>query len=208
VEAYRRALVVESALKRIYGIEAKVPDIVNIGFLNDLTIWAQSASDMLDRELDNRYTGRIGFALSSDTETLSTGQLLALTTYNGMVNQQKLSFSVASTVFEAAGMRDVLLRSVRVQIEGSDNNRIRLWPLTIKLPARDAAGKDEKFSTIASTSLSDVAEADGVVRGVHNINPLGDWELKLAPRSLTGEVTNNTSVKNIYLALNVSYRRL
>jgi hypothetical protein len=209
VECYKRALVVEDALKKIYGITATLPDIVEFGYLNSLATWAQTTSDALDRELDNRHVGSIGLTLASNDETVNLiQQLLTRAAFTGMVPQQKFAFNLGSVPFDTAGMKDVLLRTVKVQIEGVDVLRTRAWPVVIKTPARDASGRAEQFSVVASTSLTDSADSEGSVKGVHNIDPRGDWELKLAPHALTGENTEVSQVKNIYLLLNVSYRRV
>lgn len=81
-ELYGRCLACALALKKIYRIEVSVPAVTPTGYLNDLAVWAQTASDKLDSELSERYTADVMLAVASMDETLKGCELLERSKYS------------------------------------------------------------------------------------------------------------------------------
>jgi hypothetical protein len=209
-EVYKRAQVVQSALQVIYQIPADLPVIEDVGYLNKLVIWAQRTSDLLDRELDRRSLGRIGITVSSgELDPNLTQQLMTKSAFLSKIDTGTLRFTLTEVPFYMAGMEphSVLLRSARVQVAVQDLERVRPFPLVIKPPTSEVTGRSEQFPTIASTAYDDSPDSGGVVTGVHNINPVGNWEIHFSGFGLLGEPSNASQLLNVYLILDVSYRR-
>ncbi|UTP39776.1 hypothetical protein M9M90_00970 [Phenylobacterium sp. LH3H17] len=209
VEAYLRCRVCRAGLKEIYKIDLELPAPSPTGYLDKLAKWAQEASDKLDRELDSRSIGNAIFALSSDDEAATDLWLMAKGEYEAGVAARHIPFRLTSSNFERLGMKDVLLRSVRIQARPVDDTKTRVWQAVLALPHNNLTRRIEKFAAAMSSSYQDLAEAETVVRGVHNISPIGQWAIDtLSAKSLTGEPTTKESLKNIYVMLRVSYRPL
>jgi hypothetical protein len=207
-QAYRRALITADALNQIYRINEPVPKIKPIGYLDELAIWAQKASDRLDRELDVRYSGRLVFALCGAGDALRPNELVTRTQFKAQMLAGSFQFTLVSAPFEKAGMKEVLLRSIQVQVEPVDASpKVRLWPITLKLPHSALTQSNESFATVAASMFHPPVDIDSVVRGVHNISPVGEWTIQIPDHEVTGDVTKD-AVKNLYLFITVSYRRL
>lgn len=207
-EAYRKAVVCEKAAREIYGIQIPLPTIKTIGYLNELAIWSQKMADALDAEQDRRYVGEIAFAVSGIDNNLMDNELLTKDKYTAQIAGGEIKFTLTSDKFEKSSMKNVLLRSMRLLIRAKDETRVRIWPVKVKLPTSTLSPGGEVFSCIASSNLSDSNTEQSLIRGVHNISPLGEWEISLPPRSITAEGTQASELTNIYIILRVSYRRL
>jgi hypothetical protein len=181
---------------------------VKAGLENELSIWVQRASDALDAELDTRLFGEVAFAISGVDANLKDGELLPRDRFNAALATGKVSFALTSSNFEKAKMTKPLLRSLRVQIRAKDDLRVRFWPVQVVLPTSAVTRTTEVFPCIAPSLYQDPSDQDSVVRGVHNINPIGSWEINLPSRAITGENTVVGEVQNIYLFLRLSYRRI
>lgn len=114
-------------------------------------MWAQKASDALDRELDVRYSARLVFAVAGVDDNLKQNELITRTQYKAQIAVNSFEFSLDSRYFEKAGMKEVLLRSIQVQVEPKDITRVRLWPLKIDLPRNPLTQGNESFITIAAS---------------------------------------------------------
>lgn len=207
VEAFRRAQVCAKALKDVYGIDARLPAITPVGYLNELSIWAQRASDALDDMLDARLFSDIAFAIAAPDDSPRDYELTTKSKFGAEIPTGRLTFKLTSAHFERAHMRNPLLRSLRLQVR-KDDPRLRLWPAQVILPRSQVTGTTEIFPCIAPSSYQDTPDEDVVVRGVHNISPIGDWEIKLADRALTGDALAVSEVTNVYLFLRLSYLKL
>lgn len=209
VEAYRRCRVCEFALDKIYGIKEPLPLPIDHGYLNLLTIWAQKVSDRLDLELDSRSIGNAIFAVASEDENTAELWLTKRSVYDASLDTKRVGFTLTSSHFERLGMKDVLLRSVRLQARCPDDNlKTRIWQSLIHLPDSAVSRSIQKFSATMTTGYQDIADSEAVVRGVHNISPIGEWAIDLSSKALTGENTDKGVLKNIFLILRVSYRSL
>lgn len=205
-ELYGRCLACAFALKKIYGIDLPVPKVTSTGYLNQLAIWGQKASDRLDVELGSRYTGEVMFAIAGVNDNLRDGELLSRTKYTQAVQTGTLNFSITEKHFERFKISSPLLRSVRLHLRPkAEDGRIRIWTGTVSPPDSELTPGDEIFPCIVPSSY---AQADGeAVFGVHNLNPVGDWVLRLAEQSVAGDVLNADEVQNVFLRMRVSYRR-
>ena len=206
VEAYGRCVACAAALKSIYGIIRPVPPVRPTTYLNDLAVWAQNASDDLDVELSGRYSGEVCFAVAGIDDNLKDNELVPRTKFTQSVATDVLNFALTEAHFTRLRMKSVLLRSARVQIKTKSDSatRTRLWSGTLQMPSSDLTPGDEIFPCIASTGYPDAAGE--FIIGCHNLQPVGDWALRLSDRSITGDATA-AEVENVYLYVQVSYKR-
>lgn len=205
-ELYGRCLACAAALKKIYHIEVPVPKVSTTGYLNRLAIWAQNASDRLDVELGKRYTGDVMFAIAAIDENLRDGELLPRSKYTLAVQTGMLNFSIAETQFERFKMAKPLLRSVHIHVRPkTEDGRTRIWAGTVSPPDSDLTLGDEDFPCLVTSVY---AQSEGeTVYGVHNLNPIGDWTLRLASPGVTGDALNGDEVLNVFIRMRVSYQR-
>ena len=200
VETYRRCVVCSKGLKAVYGIDVPVPKVKASGFLNELAIWAQKASDALDVELDGRYFGELTLAIAAPDEAPRSLELMPRTAFNAALTAGVLTFGVKGLPFDEQKMKSVLLRSVRLQVRAkTDDAKTRVMSCSLRLPGENT------YPCTASTQYQD-SEGSETVHGVHNLSPVGDWAIKLPERFLTGEAAA-AEITNLYLFLRVSYRR-
>ncbi len=204
-ELYVRSLECAIGLKAVYNIDKPVPKMSTSGYLNYIAIWAQQASDELDRALAQRYLGSLTFTLAAPDESPKGLEILGLTAFNAAINAGAINFIIKKEHFSLFRMKDVLLRSVRLQVRsGTDETRTRVWSSSLTLPNTDLSLGGESFPAIFSTASADTGEE--TIFGVHNIPPFGDWSLRIPERSATGEVSKN-EIANVYLQMRISYRR-
>jgi hypothetical protein len=208
VGAYRRALVCAKALKEVYGISAEVPRVTPNGYLNELSVWAQQASDALDEALDRRLFSDIAFTVAGVDETLKEYELVKRTKFNTEIAAGRLTFTLAQSHFATAKMANPLLRSLRLQVRAKDESRVRIWPAQVVLPKSRVTDAVEIFPCVAPSLFQDTPSQDAVVRGVHNISPIGEWEIRISDRAITSDATNATEITNVYLFLRLSYQRV
>lgn len=205
IELYGRSLACADAIQKIYGITVPVPNVTPTGYLNQLAIWAQRSSDLLDRELSRRYTGSVIFSLAAPDEDPKGTELLKQSVFKASVGTGTVNFAIKKENLEFFKISDILLRSVRLQVRSTtDDARIRTWPGLLTTPDTDLTLGDENFPCTLSTAFS---EGGGeTVFGVHNISPIGDWTLRLPARSATADATG-TEIANVYIHLRLSYVR-
>jgi hypothetical protein len=208
VESYKRALICQQALNDLYGINIKVPEITNTGYLNQLAIWAQSATALLDTELDSRQYHRIAFAVSGRDENPKDLELISKSKFNAGLTLKRIDFTLTNSNFESLKLKSLLLRGVSLQIRAKDESRTRLWSMKLKLPSDGLTKGDLNFPLLVPSSYQGSSEMLGTARGVHNINPVGDWTLTLFDRGVSDDDTSPVEIINIYLILDVSARRL
>lgn len=203
-ELYGRCLACAAALKKIYGIDSPVPDVTPVGYLNALALWGQKASDRLDVELGLRYSADIILALGGTDENLKASELMERTKFTASVTTGAFNFNVAGRHLERFNMREPRLRSVRLQLRSkTDDAKVRIWCGALRLPGSDLTPGDETFPCTMSSSYSD-SESEGIY-GVHNLDPIGDWTLRLPERAITGEPIEE--IVNVYLRMRISYKR-
>lgn len=209
VEVYRRSLMCAKALKDIYGITAHVPEPKENGFLDAMTIWAQRASDDLDLELDERQVGNAIFAVAAHDEVVSSLWLMPRSTYSAQLGGQALTFDLKSQHFEDLKMQDVRLRSVRLQGKPkADDLKPRLWRTVLTLPKAPVTDANDSFALAMPSTFQDLADGESVVRGVHNISPIGEWRMRFDKASVNGDDVNEANLFNVYLMLRVSYKAM
>lgn len=203
-EVYGRCLVCASALKKIYGIDLPVPEVMPVGYLNALALWGQTASDRLDVELGIRYSADIAFALGGVDENLKSSEIMERSKFSASVTTGVFNFSVSNKHLERFKMLEPRLRSVRLQLRPkTEEARIKVWSGVLQLPGSDLTPGDESFPCTISSSYSD--SENEAIHGVHNLNPIGDWTLRLPERGVTGDPIDE--IVNIYLRMRVSYKR-
>ncbi|WP_300238872.1 hypothetical protein [Pseudomonas sp.] len=207
-EAYKRSLVCAKALKAIYGIQLDVPKISKHGYLNELAIWAQTATTLLDTELDCRIYNRVAFAISARDENPKETELIPKSKFTASITTRTIGFSLTSAHFERFRMKSVLLRGIRLQVRAKDESRTRIWSANVKLP-NDGLGKggDASYPCVAPSNYQGPDEILSVVHGVHNFSPIGEWQITLPDRAITDEDTSSAEILNIYIFLDVSARR-
>lgn len=205
-ELYGRCLACAQALKKIYAIDIAVPKVTPTGYLNQLAVWGQAASDRLDVELGQRYSGDIMFAVAGIDDNLKDGELLPRSKYLLAIPTGIVNFTVSAQHLERFKMTAPLLRSVHLHIRPkTEDGRSRIWSGTISPPDTDLTAGDEDFPCIVS---SNYAQNEGeTIYGVHNLNPIGDWTLRLAERGVTGDLLNGEEILNVYVRMRVSYKR-
>lgn len=214
VEAYRRSVVAARALKDIYAIDVPLPKVTKHGYLNEISLWAQRASDLLDDALDARLFSDVVFAVSGVDGTLKDQELVPRERFTTELATGRLTFKLTPTHFERCQMRDPLLRSVRLQVQCKDETRVRIWPAQVYLPKSRPTGRVEVVSSVMPSVYQDTPDESSVIRSIHNISPVGDWEIRLPERSITPEAatalaaTKTTEIVNIYVYLRLSYARL
>ncbi|QTD35838.1 hypothetical protein [Pseudomonas fluorescens] len=207
-EAYKRSLVCAKSLKSLYGIQLDVPKISKHGYLNELAIWAQTATTLLDSELDSRIYSKVAFAISARDENPKETELIPKSKFTASIATRAIGFTLTSAHFEKFRMKSVLLRSIRIQVRAKDESRTRVWSVTVKLP-NDGLGKtDASYPCVAPSNYQGPDENLSIVHGIHNFSPVGDWQINLPERSITDDDTSPAEILNIYLFLDVSARRI
>lgn len=202
-ELYGRAMACASALKSIYDIDCVVPAISQTGYLNQLALWGQKASDALDKELSARYIGEISLSAKNIDNALVAP--LSPKYFSKAWGSGELKLHLSEDLFEQFQMTRPLLRSVRVQaVTGKDE--ARFWSVVVALPNTDLTDGDEVFPCKVSTSYA--AEPGEIVFGAHNLRPHGDWVIRRPVDSSTGELNKPEDVVDFVLHLRVSYKRL
>lgn len=206
VETYRRATRCADALKRVYGIDRPLPPFKPTNYLDDFAFWVQSASDALSTELDARFVGEIGFALNAKDASPKANELMTKADYDAAVPTRRIAFRLKAEHFDGYDMEGVLLRSVRIQM-GSADGKTHLWPIRVRVPGSDLSTGIEMFSCVAPSLYQEGHSDAALIRGVHNIDPRGDWLIELPEESLDGLATTPANLPDIYLIVRVSYRR-
>ena len=205
VETYRRCVVCARGLKMIYGLERPVPKVSSSGYLNELALWAQKASDALDLEIDGRMSSEVALAIGAIDDAPKEMELLTRTAFNAAIAAGNISFMIKPTQFDSLRMKSVVLRSMRFQIKSkTEDAKTRVLSLQVKLPGSALTSGDSLFNCTSSTQYQD-SEGNETGYGVHNLSPIGDWSIKLPERFVTGEPL--AELVNIYLFLKLSYRR-
>ncbi len=208
VEAYRRCRVAKTGLDKIYGLNSvDLPEPSPSGYLDKLALWAQTVSDLLDAELDERKVATALFVLGAagaDTDEIC---LMTRENFNVQLDARSLAFELNPDHFEALEMKDVKLRSVKLQARlPNDDLKTHLWRSRLTLPPNPVTAIADTHPLLMATSFQDLFDSDIVVKGVHNVSPLGAWRVEIDKTSPTGNPVNRANINNIWLLLRVSYK--
>lgn len=209
VEAYRRCRVAATGLAKIYGLtEPKLPDPAPTGYLDSLALWAQQMSNQLDAELDGRVMATTMFVLGADgNKEANDTWLLTRAEYDKQIDARSLAFGLEDSHFAALGMSDVKLRSVKVQARlASDDLKTHLWRAQLTLPPNPVTGATDAYPLLLATTFQDFSDTEAVVKGVHNVSPVGKWRVEIDETSPTGDLVASSTIKNVWLLMRVSYR--
>lgn len=207
VEAYRRCIVCARGLKAVYGIDIKVPPVSSAGYLNELAIWGQKASDLLDIELDGRFSSEVVLSIGAISDAKKSNELITRTAFNAGLAAGTVNFDINENIFELLKLKSPLMRSVRFQLKvKADDAKTRFLTLQVRPPADVLTPGENVLSCTSSTQYQD-AEGNETNYGVRNLKPTGDWSIRLPELMLvTGEATA-TDIVHIFMFLRVSAKR-
>lgn len=202
---YKRCLVVSEAMNQIYGVRNTIPsNDVGPGFLDRLALWLQELSDRYDTEIDDRQRGVLAVTLKKTGDDNEL-ELLAAADFAAALTARRIVFNLDEGLFEAYGMVDPLLRDVQVIITGPDAPT-RIWPVYVRLPAHSFVSGLRGIRTLASTSATISSSTSSNAKAVHNLVPVGEWEISLARRSTAGHPAEAAHIHNVTMILELSYK--
>lgn len=177
-QAYSRAQAIEDGLREIYDLpetEVKLPDKATYGILDDLTLWAQRASDALDKELERRQLCRAIFRIGNDNDGVMTSAAFT----SALSGNRIFKFPLKDEHFSELGTKP-LIREVFVQISGSTPRQWR-GKLAISREIGGGSTQGKTAPLIAACDRIEVARSFALVSELHNVSPVGDWEFYLDP---------------------------
>lgn len=226
VEAYCRARAASVGLKHIYGITTEVPPLTDTGYLNKLTLWARTVTYELEKKFFNIRETTLAFALNDGSNetplpTDDVPQIMRLDNFRNLRSGGSFTFKIEKGFFERSNLnlKNPRLRGLDVHLWVNEKvSTMQFWRVFVKAPTQKieiGSGippltyEPNIFIPLA-TYPSHVAETEEVSnqREVHNVNPIGEWTIRIEPKSITGLVTNNNdNVDNLILRMRVGYEK-
>ena len=202
-EAYARAKIAAKGLKEFYDILGmELPLATEYGYLNSLTLWAQRASDALDKELNRRIIASVPMAMSATVSHKGnkTSQIFSNSFFKERLKAGDIKFNFNGKYIESRSGQRPLLREVffEVVLDGDQ----RLWHANVHVKA--PSGRSASAPVIAANGGIEIAERYALKSEVHNIDPLGEWQLLFPNSPINGEV--GAAPGNIIIHLKLSAR--
>ena len=226
-EAYLRAQAASFGLKEIYGIDAPLPPLVDVGYLDQLANWARETTYKFEKKLFRVYETVVGFALrtGSAAAPLDLPRVLVDTEFEKARGafMFRLPLKAMEDLFNRLElkMRNPRLRGIDVIAYASNEGTTltqRYWRVRVDLPKQTIRGDSGHelpinpqvilpFVTYAAirSSTSDYPTQ----RECHNVNPIGEWLILIEPHDwATGTPTDNKDhIHNLIVRMRVSYER-
>lgn len=227
IEAYCRAKTAFIGLKFVYNIDIKFPAIIDIGFLDKLTLWSREATYELEKKLFKQRFTNIVFSLHDYSNTGQNPQgvsrILTQDTYKTKRSATNIDFKLVKDNFvhNNQNLEKPLLRGIDLFFTTNSNpdDFLRLWRVKIKLPEQiipiqrgipDYAYKPIVFSPATTINYKSnmISTQIDLLREVHNVNPLGDWMISFEKNSIIGGSADaENTAQNIYIRMRIAYER-
>lgn len=203
-EAYKRALTVNVGLKAIYGLDCPVPSLTDIAFLDALAAWAQETTYRLEQRLFVRRDTTIAFQLNTQGEDLPA----VFTDQEFGVGRNNFLFQVSfnESFFNRLGvsLKNPRLRGVAAAAYKADNSATepQAWRVRLDLPEQQipipgalawSLQPVVLLPMVGYTSFESPLADVPPMREVHNVNPLGTWEIRIEQHDHIGSRGTNSS---------------
>jgi len=224
-EAYCRALSAHVGLKAIYGIDIAFPPLTETGYLDKLTIWARTVTYELEKKFFNLRDTTVLFALSDGTAAgaqpadLPTIMNQAAFENGRTAGSWTFNFTEAILLRPNAKFKNARLRGLDAHVwVKDDKDTMQFWRVLLKGPNQKiplasglpAYSYDPMVYVPMSTYPRHIIEVQELPnqREVHNVSPVGEWTLRIEPKSIIGNTTNDANnVTNIILRMRIVYEK-
>lgn len=197
-ESYRLARAVSAGLGAVYGLTEEVPTLTTVGYLNQLAVWTGDIVEKVDRLLSHRSETVVVLAIGSYSNNASP--ILPEARFKAGMEAGILPFRLTEAVLtkfvdDPSAMANPRLRALRsfflktgmpIKSDRPNDEYHDAWKIRIDLPPQLVAGSPVR--RIIQTSMQNLkATPSGDLSwssAVHNLSPLGDWELRFGRESL------------------------
>jgi hypothetical protein len=228
IEAYCRARAASVGLKAIYEIDTPVPDIADIGYLDKLILWARGITYDLEKKLFNVRETTVAIALNdSSTGAVATAppvydlpRIMTLDAFRlTRTNGGAFIFSIPDDFFKRPNLKlkNPRLKGIDVSVIAAETKLpLQFWRILVKPPVKKiniATGvlpysHEPTVFVPMATYLAHTADLSIVPnqREVNNVNPVGEWTIRIEPKSILGSAdTNNDYVDNLLIRMRIAY---
>lgn len=227
IEAYCRARAAALGLKAIYQVDVPVPDITDIGYLDQLILWARKATYELEKKMFFVREATVFFALNDGSTGAPAGappvydspRIMTLDAFRVARSGGTFTFNLSDDFFKRLNLKlnNPRLKGIDVSVVPNDTKQpLQFWRVFVKPPVKKiivATGVqpyayEANVFVPAATYIAHAAEL-GVVpnqREVNNVSPIGEWTIRIEPKSIFGNIdTNNDYVDNLLVRMRIAY---
>lgn len=228
IEAYCRAKAAAVGLKAIYEINIPVPEITDEEYLNKLILWARLATYELEKKLFFVRETTVAFALNDGSTgaapalVFDAPRLMTLDAFRLARNGGTITFLLKEDFFSRLNLKlkNPRLKGLDVSVVRKDNptspSPHQFWRVYVSPPEKKiiiAAGvQPYSYEPIVfipmATYLAHTPELNvvGNQREVNNVSPIGNWTIRIEPKSILGNFdTNDDNVDNIIIRMRIAY---
>lgn len=227
IEAFCRARAASIGLKSIYEIDLPVPEITDIGYLDKLTLWARKATYELEKKFFLIREITVTFAINDGTvgtaaiaqPIFDAPRIMTLDAFRQARAGGNFTFNLSDNFFKRLNLnlKNPRLRGLDVHVVSTENKLpFEFWRVFVKPPVkRIAIGTGVQSYSYESavfipmaTYIAHTSELNIVSnqREVNNVSPIGEWTIRIEPRSVLGIVeTNNDYVDNLLIRMRLAY---
>ena len=230
IEAYCRASTANIGLKKIYNIDIPMPQIVDVGYLNELTIWTRKITYELEKKFFDIRETTVAFALND----YSTGaaaiappvydlpRILTKDAYERGLAQGNFTFTLTEDMFTRLNQRlkNPRLRGIDVHATKSAPPPLQpdYWRIFLKAPIQrisigvgipDYTYEPAVHVPMATYPLymndNNLSEN---LEEVYNVTPIGDWIMKIEKKNIKNGDTSYLNVENLIIKMRITYERI
>lgn len=208
LEAVARGRRAAEAIERIYDI--KLPESPSLDadlFLNSFALWVQQIADQLDFEKDRRYKTSLIIPISQEGDGDNVA-LLSKEEYKKQYDAKLLDFEITEAYFLERDIHKPILRNLGVRATLSNAAYSgRAFPAWITPPQPSLVNSDRTFYHTALVGGPELASERFVTDEVHNLDPIGKWQIRIINADVTGLQIVDADPPNFYLHMTVFGRR-
>jgi hypothetical protein len=217
VEAYCRARAAALGLREFHGLDHPVPAVTDVGYLDKLVLWARGVTYEFEKQLFNVREATVAFNLHDAGTGEDVPRLMTADAFRAARGAGTFAFELKAEYFRrpCLQMKNPRLRAVDAFVWNAANTAINHWrvridPPELRIPL-GAGGtnwtRKPQVLVPMATYPSRLAEIEMPnQREVHNVNPIGEWTIRIEPKSIFGQNTNdNGQVDNVLLRLRIAY---
>lgn len=229
IEAYCRIRAASIGLRAIYNINVPVPEITDTGYLDKLILWGRKATYEMEKKLFNYREVTVGFALNDSSTgapatvapVFDAPRIMTLDAFRLSRNGGSFTFNLPTNFFERLNLKlkNPCLRGLDVHVVANDAKQpLQFWRVYVKAPTKkitlDTGIQPYSYEPVVyipmATYIGHTSELNTVPnqREVHNVNPVGEWTIRIEPKSIFANVdANNDHVDNILVRMRISYEK-
>lgn len=232
IEAYSRCRAAALGLKSVYDLDMPVPIISNIGFLDELVLWAREATYALEKKFFNIRETTVAFSLHDTTTGApataapvnNTPRIFTFDSFKAVREGQNptYSFKIPEDYFARLDLdlNNPRLKGLDINIVGKDDKVAqKYWRIVVQPPIRkiDIATGVQPYSYQAklylpmATYVANIADIQNVPNRieVNNVSPIGEWTIRIEPTGISGDIlkTDDTLVNNLLIRMRIAHEK-